>query len=270
MNKTKSIITALLTGTPIGCLGGLIGLGGAEFRLPVLVGIFKYSARKSVALNLAVSLITVLSSLFFRLPNVNMYSLLPLWVIILFMIWGSMTGAYIGVHFSRRITDISLKKVIFILLVFIGLLLIVEGFYPLVPSGIQDYSLLLSFILAVLFGLGIGFVSSLLGVAGGELIIPTLILVFGVDIKMAGTASLLISLPTIIIGIIKHASYGVFSEKQDITHLILPMGIGSILGAFLGTFLISYIPSNMIKILLGIILMISALKLFLKKQQQGN
>lgn len=35
MNKKKSVITALLTGAPIGCLGGLIGLGGAEFRLPL-------------------------------------------------------------------------------------------------------------------------------------------------------------------------------------------------------------------------------------------
>lgn len=269
MNKKQSIITALLTGTPIGCLGGLIGLGGAEFRLPVLVGLFKYSARKSVALNLAVSLITVLSSLFFRIPNINTDSLLPLWTTILFMIGGSMTGAYIGAHFSSRITEASLKRVIFFLLVFIGILLIVEGFYPLVPSGIQAYSLLLASFLAVLFGLGIGFVSSLLGVAGGELIIPTLILVFGVDIKIAGTTSLLISLPTIIIGIIKHASNGVSYGRQDITHLILPMGIGSILGAFLGTFLVSYIPSNIIKILLGIILMISALKLFLKKQQKS-
>jgi hypothetical protein len=34
----RSPVAALLYGAPIGFLGGLIGLGGAEFRLPVLAG----------------------------------------------------------------------------------------------------------------------------------------------------------------------------------------------------------------------------------------
>ena len=34
----RSPVAALLYGAPIGLLGGLIGLGGAEFRLPVLAG----------------------------------------------------------------------------------------------------------------------------------------------------------------------------------------------------------------------------------------
>jgi uncharacterized protein len=54
---------ALAYGAPIGLLGGLIGLGGAEFRLPVLAGVFGYRARRAVALNLAISPITVVSAL---------------------------------------------------------------------------------------------------------------------------------------------------------------------------------------------------------------
>ena len=58
---------AALYGAPIGLLGGLIGLGSVEFRLPVLAGVFGYKAgykaRRAVALNLAISLITVVSAL---------------------------------------------------------------------------------------------------------------------------------------------------------------------------------------------------------------
>ena len=43
----RSPVLALLYGAPIGLLGGLIGLGGAEFRLPVLVGMFGHPARRS-------------------------------------------------------------------------------------------------------------------------------------------------------------------------------------------------------------------------------
>ena len=52
----------------------------------------------------------------------------------------------------------------------------------------------------VIAGFGIGFIASLLGVAGGELLIPTLVLLFGVDIKLAGSLSLAVSLPTMIVG----------------------------------------------------------------------
>ena len=43
-------------------------------------------------------------------------------------------------------------------------------------------------------GLVVGIVSSMLGVAGGELLIPTLVFVFGADIRVAGTASLRLDL----------------------------------------------------------------------------
>jgi hypothetical protein len=43
-------------GTGIGTLGGLIGLGGAEFRLPVLAGIFQFRLLDAIVINLLVSL----------------------------------------------------------------------------------------------------------------------------------------------------------------------------------------------------------------------
>ena len=39
-------------------------------------------------------------------------------------------------------------------------------------------------------GILIGLVSSILGVAGGELLTPTMMFIFGADIKTAGTAAL--------------------------------------------------------------------------------
>jgi uncharacterized membrane protein YfcA len=54
-------------GAIIGLLGGLIGRGGAEFRLPVLIGVFGFVALQAVILNKAMSLIVVLTALPARL-----------------------------------------------------------------------------------------------------------------------------------------------------------------------------------------------------------
>ena len=62
---------------PIGGLAGLVGLGGGEFRLPVLMYAVGYPARTAVPLNLAVSLITLTFALFVRSRAVSVTALVP-------------------------------------------------------------------------------------------------------------------------------------------------------------------------------------------------
>ncbi|MCE6967018.1 hypothetical protein [Cereibacter sphaeroides] len=53
----------------------------------------------------------------------------------------------------------------------------------------------------VLARFAIGIIAALMGVAGGKLLIPTLVLLFGADIKLAGSLSLAaVSLPTMLVG----------------------------------------------------------------------
>jgi hypothetical protein len=48
----------------------LIGLGGAEFRLPLLISVFRFVALEAVILNKAMSLVVVASALPFRARTV--------------------------------------------------------------------------------------------------------------------------------------------------------------------------------------------------------
>jgi hypothetical protein len=59
--------TRLVLAFAAGALIGMIGLGGAEFRLPLLIGIFGFAALKAVIVNKAMSLIVVLTALPARL-----------------------------------------------------------------------------------------------------------------------------------------------------------------------------------------------------------
>ena len=65
-------LLAFVYGAPITQLGGLIGLGRAEFRLPVLVGPLGYGARQAVPLNLAVNLVTLLTSFLIRARTLSL------------------------------------------------------------------------------------------------------------------------------------------------------------------------------------------------------
>lgn len=254
-------LLAFVYGVPIGALGGLIGLGGAEFRLPVLKAVFHYATRRAIALNLAVSLVTLVASLLVRLRVSPQGALLPLVPVIAGLIAGSILGAWLGASYASRISIAQLDRWVFILLVGIGVLLITEGSLSWQAGGVP-WGLGGRLPLAVVVGLGIGLVSSLLGVAGGELIIPTLVFLFGADIKLAGTASVLVSLPTVLVGLGRYAKLGAFEERSDLGTLVLPMGAGSILGAFLGGILVPYVPAGALKIGLGAILIGSAIRIF--------
>ena len=101
-----------------------------------------------------------------------------------------------------------------------------------------------------------------LGVAGGELIIPTMVFAFGADIKTAGTASLFISLPTVFVGLVRYAHRSAFNERRALAETVAPMSLGSVIGAIIGGLLVGIVPATVLKIGLGIILIISAGRIF--------
>ncbi|MBE3563977.1 MAG: TSUP family transporter, partial [Hydrogenibacillus schlegelii] len=115
-----------------------------------------------------------------------------------------------------------------------------KAFEPPVVRGIP-MSMPVALAVAAAPGAGIGMASSFLGVAGGELIISALMYVFGAEIKTAGTASLIISRPTVVMGLFRHALNGVLMNCADWAFLVLPMELGSIAEASAGGWLVPYV-----------------------------
>ncbi|MBW4638850.1 MAG: sulfite exporter TauE/SafE family protein [Gloeocapsa sp. UFS-A4-WI-NPMV-4B04] len=253
---------AFLYAMPIGLLGGLIGLGGAEFRLPVLVGLLEYPARQAVPLNLAVSLVTIVVSLAVRVSTLSLSSVVPFLYAVLSLIAGAVITAFFGASLAGRLSNEQLEQIILVLLILIGVALIIEGFLPQEIPGLLPAALSWRIAAGILFGLAIGLVSSLLGVAGGELIIPTLVFAFGADIKTAGTGSLLVSLPTVLVGIARYTSRGAFAEQRALTETVAPMSLGSVIGAIAGGMLVGFVPASLLKVILGLILNVSAFRTF--------
>jgi hypothetical protein len=105
-------------------------------------------------------------------------------------------------------------------------------------------------------------VASLLGVAGGELLIPTLVLLFGADVKLAGSLSLAVSLPTMIVGFARYSRDQSFTVLARNKRFVLVMAAGSILGSLIGAQLLQFVPGHVLLPILAAILIASAVKVW--------
>ena len=83
-------------GAVVAVLGGLIGLGGAEFRLPVLLSVFGLTLLLAVVANLVLSLVTVSFSLVFRAGLTGIDAVLVHGVAVLPLLAGSLVGAHLA------------------------------------------------------------------------------------------------------------------------------------------------------------------------------
>jgi uncharacterized membrane protein YfcA len=106
-----------------------------------------------------------------------------------------------------------------------------------VPAGAQAVA-------GVLAGLGIGIVTVLMGVAGGELLIPTIVLLYAVDLKLAGSLSLAVSLPTMIVAFARYSRDGSFVVLRQHRRFVIAMAAGSVTGTIVGGLMLGIVPTG--------------------------
>lgn len=257
-------VKAFLGGGTIGTLGGLVGLGGAEFRLPMLISIFGFGALSAVILNKAMSIVVVIFSLLFRTNEISFDFLFEQSDIIFSMLLGSIFGAWYGADIAVKLKSDILYRLISFLLFIIAIVLLLEH-YALENNGAFFESFWSNFFIGVLTGVCIGAIASILGVAGGELYIPAIILIYGADAKLAGSLSLAISLPTMLVAFFRYSKDESFKVLIANKTFVLVMGLGSIVGALIGALLLGVISNGILIPILCLILFISAYKMYKHK-----
>lgn len=100
----------------------------------------------------------------------------------------------------------------------------------------------------------IGFLAGIIGgmgMGGGTILIPALVLFAGIDPKIAQSINLLSSIPMTIAALIIH-----IKKKNIYTQLVLPIAIFGIVGAILGSTLAEYISSDSLRRFFGVFLLI--------------
>jgi uncharacterized protein len=208
------------------------------------------------------SLIVVLTALPAQLAAVPFDAFIGHWFVVVNLLAGSLLGAWIGATWATRMRSITLHRVLAILLVLIAGALTWDHVGPLDLLILEPAARTL---LGIAAGAGIGAVAALMGVAGGELLIPAIVLLFAVDIKIAGSLSLAISLPTMLVAFARYSRDRSFQALRANKRFIVAMASGSIIGTIGGGFLLGAVPSVVLIPLLIALLLASAAKVWRHK-----
>jgi uncharacterized protein len=180
---------ALLVGLSLGLLGG----GGSILTVPILVYALGFEAKQAIAMSLAIvgttSLLGALSH--WRAGNVNLRVAALFGVVAMA---GTYPGARLAVYFSG-----AAQLVLFALVMLLAAFFMLRGQRVTLraetsaPQGAALAEMPLAKI--ALEGLAVGVLTGLVGVGGGFLIVPALVLLGKVPIKEAvGTSLLVIAL----------------------------------------------------------------------------
>lgn len=250
---------AFATGAAVGLLGGLVGLGGAEFRLPLLISVFGFAALTAVIVNKAMSLVVVIAAIPARLVAVPLSEVTGHWEVVANLLLGSLVGAWVGASWAARVRSATLYRVIAVLLVAIAAVFAASHWGVLPELGLTGPAL---FVAGVVAGFVIGVVASVMGVAGGELLIPTITVLYGVDVKLAGSLSLLVSLPTMLVAFLRYSRTQAFTVLREVPGFVIAMAAGSIVGTVLGGLLLGVVPSAVIGPVVVLLLLASAWKVW--------
>lgn len=122
-----------------------------------------------------------------------------------------------------------------------------------------------SFVPVLVVGVLAGFLAGLFGVGGGILIVPALVLVTGMEQRLAHGTSLAAVLPIAVASVITYATNG------NVDFVVgLWLAIGAVVGAVIGTRLLHVLPERTLAMLFIVMLVVSAIRLFTASEATGR
>ena len=173
------------------------------------------------------------------------------WKLIFPFLISSIPFAYLG-----ALTQVNPSTYKIILGIF---LLIAIARMLLVPNAITETSKEMPFLLALAVGMVLGFFSGLIGIGGGIILSPLLILMHWANVKESAAASALFIFLNSLSGLFALVQGGFMLEPRIALWIIVGI-VGGIAGSYMGSFILK---SYKLKYLLASVLLLASIKLFI-------
>lgn len=256
MYSDLDFIFFLSIGLTGGFLGGLVGIGGGVISVPCLYYFFLYGGhytahpmQTAVATSLAGALVTSAVSLYFQIKRKAVHVSVIKWMattLMLGCIMGALIAHYVQSHF--------LSTCFAILASILGIYFAIPRLPHLHIASKPNASL-------SIISLGLGTLSSMLGVGGGILAFP-LLLGYNVPIKEASGTSSAATLIATFVGTLSYIFIaGNFPGYIDIP-IWATITLGALCTAGLGVKCVHIFPVSLIKRIFGWCLIAIALSMF--------
>jgi uncharacterized membrane protein YfcA len=224
-----------------GAVFGIFGAGGSILLVPILVYVIGVPVKTALGMSLFILMFTGFVAALAHARSMNVR-----WVIGIRWALAGVLGAYIGGRVAEFIPE-AVLLIVFALVVLAAAVLMIVKRSP--PSSSEPERV--PPVKAALVGLALGFFTGIIGVGGGFLLVPALVLVCGVNVKHAiGTSLLIISINSLG-GFLGFAAHETFPWRLTLTVAVLN-GAGSLLGERLG----KPLPAHRLRPAFGVFLLI--------------
>lgn len=205
---------AAAIGLAAGALGGLFGVGGGLIIVPGLLLLAHMDRRLAHGTSLGSTLLIAAASLVTYLVHGNVD-----WTVAAILTAGSVVGAVIG----TALLQVVPKKVLVYVFVATVLVTAIRLFTTSDVTG-RDGMEAGSAIVLVLLGLAAGTLAGLLGIGGGVIMVPAMVVLIGMSPAVAKGTSVAVIVPTAIIGTIRNRK----NRNADLRTAAIVGGFGSI------------------------------------------
>ena len=234
----------LLIGAGAGLLSGLLGIGGGIVIVPALISFMSMEHKFAHGTSLAATLPVGAASLATYAINDNVD-----WAVAACLAAGAVCGVVLGTHLLQLIPRKPLTIIFIVVILLTAIRLLVASD----TTGRSDLTILTAVALGAI-GFVTGVLSGMLGIGGGVIRVPALVVLFSMLPVIAKGTSVAVIVPQALIGTIRNRS------KQNVDlRIAASVGLAGILTAIVGGVIADSIDATLSNILFAILLVAVAL-----------
>jgi uncharacterized protein len=242
-----SVLRVVLVGIVAGFLSGLFGVGGGILIVPALVLVLRFDQRLAHGTSLAAVLPIAISSL----ASYTLEDSVD-WPVGLLLAVGAVGGAVIGTYILHRLPYDTLAVAFTILLLLTAVRLMIDQG----DAAGRGALTLVGAVVLVLVGFAAGILAGLLGVGGGIIMVPAMVVGFGIPAALAKGTSLFVIVPTAIMGTWANRSRGNANLRVAVI-----LGLAGVVSAFVAGKISVGMPDTLSNALFAILLVTVAARI---------
>tara|TARA_B100001113_G_scaffold330706_1_gene306512 strand:- start:269 stop:1042 length:774 start_codon:yes stop_codon:yes gene_type:complete len=240
-----------------GLFFGLFGSGGSIIIIPILIYIFKVSIYEATTYSLLLVFLISLIGTIKHMKKQNLKIQGILIFIIPTIIFTVISRVFLFPAIPDYIEIFNSTKESLLMMLFSGVILL-SSLSLLRSKPIVTKSNFQVILLSI--GVLVGLLTGLLGIGGGFIILPALVLFTGMNMRQAASSTLFIIMLNTFMAII--VEFTVFQFQFHIGFVLLLL-LSALIGTFIGVYLLDKLDQNIIKKLFSIALLFLSLVIFL-------